>query len=60
MTIWYYVLKKKARGERSVTQDVVCFMDCNNIKYTILTVNRGLDDVYCLAVGDWRLEAARD
>ena len=21
---------------------------------------RGLDDVYCLAVGDWRLEAARD
>ena len=23
----------------NVTQDVVCFMDCNNIKYTILTVN---------------------
>ncbi len=53
MTIWYYVLEEKASGKRSVTQDVVCFMDCNNIKYTILTVNRGLDDVYCLAVGDW-------
>ena len=39
MTIWYYVLKKNASEERSVTQDVVCFMDCNNIKYTILTVN---------------------
>lgn len=39
MTIWYYVLKKNARGKRSVTQDVVCFIDCNNIKYTIFTVN---------------------
>ena len=36
-------------------------MDCNNIKYTILTVNTEvLDDVYCLAVGDWRLKATRD
>ena len=39
MTIWYYVLKKNASGKRSVTQDVVCFMDCKKFKYTILTVN---------------------
>lgn len=39
MTIWYYVLEEKASGKRSVTQDVVCFMDCKKFKYTILTVN---------------------
>ena len=53
MTIWYYVLKKNASGKRSVTQDVVCFMDCKKFNTNMVTIigNSFLGDYVSNTVG---------
>ena len=46
MTIWYYVLKKNARGKRRITLYIVYFMDHTNSEDTILAVNTGIQMMY--------------
>lgn len=46
MTIWYYVLKKNARGERRITQYIVYFMDYTNNEDTIFAVNTEIQMMY--------------
>ena len=46
MIIWYYVLKKNARGERRITQYIVYFMDHTNNEDTILAANTEIQMMY--------------
>lgn len=46
MTIWYYVLKKNASGERQITLYIVYFMDHTNSEGTILAVNTEIQMLY--------------
>ena len=61
MNIWYYVLEKNASGGKKCDARCSLFYGLQEVQiYHSYSKYRGLDDVYCLAVGDWRLEAARD
>ena len=46
MTIWYYILKKNARGERRITLYIVYFMDHMNREDTIFAVNTEIQMMY--------------
>ena len=46
MTIWYYVLEKKARGGRWITLYIVYFMDHTNNEDTIFAVNTEIQIMY--------------
>ena len=46
MTIWYYVLKKNARGKRWITQYIVYFVDYTNSEDTIFAVNTEIQKMY--------------
>lgn len=46
MTIWYYVLKKNARGKRWITQYIVYFMDHAYNEDTIFAVNTEVQMMY--------------
>lgn len=46
MTIWYYVLKENARGERRITLYIVYFMDHMNSEDTIFAVNTEIQMMY--------------
>ena len=46
MIIWYYVLKKNARGKRRITLYIVYSMNYTNGKDTILAVNTGIQMMY--------------
>ena len=46
MTIWYYVLKKNARGKRQITLYIVYFMDHTNGEDTIFAVNTEIQMMY--------------
>ena len=59
----YMVLRSKEKSKRGKECDARCslFYGLQEVQiYHSYSKYRGLDDVYCLAVGDWRLEAARD
>lgn len=46
MTLWYYVLKKNARGKRRIALYIVYFMDYTNSEDTIFAVNTEIQKMY--------------
>ena len=59
----YMVLRSKEKRKWGKKCDARCSLFYGLQQYQIYhsySKYRGLDDVYCLAVGDWRLKATRD
>ena len=59
----YMVLRSREKCKRGKKCDARCSLFYGLQQYQIhhsYSKYRGLDDVYCLAVGDWRLKATRD
>ena len=59
----YMVLRSKEKCKWGKKCDARCSLFYGLQQYQIYhsySKYRGLDDVYCLAVGDWRLKATRD
>ena len=59
----YIVLRSRGKSKWEKRRDARCSLFYGLQQYQIYhsySKYRGLDNVYCLAVGDWRLEAARD
>ena len=59
----YMVLRSRGKSKWENISNARCslFYGLQEVQiYHSYSKYRGLDDVYCLSVGDWRLEAARD
>ena len=59
----YMVLRSRGKSKWEKKRDARCSLFYGLQQYQIYhsySKYRGLDDVYCLAVGDWRLKATRD